>query len=97
MVGEAHDDVEREAGRDDDEVEREDDPHDARSARGLLRLGCRRWVCRWSGSRGRWSSSFDSGEPRWSSHTVNRIMSVNWRYSDCQFSITSTPKSDETR
>jgi len=53
--------------------------------------------CRWSDSRPPWSSSFDSGEPRWSSHTVNRIMSVNWRYSDCQFSITSTPKSEESR
>jgi hypothetical protein len=37
----------------------------------------------------------DSGEPRWTSHTVNRMKSVNWRYSDSQFSSTATPKFDE--
>jgi hypothetical protein len=42
------------------------------------------------------SSSFDSGEPRWRSQTVSKTNSVNWRYSDCQFSITAFPNSDET-
>src|SRR5215218_6412066 len=39
--------------------------------------------------------SLDSGEPRWISQTVKRMKSVNWRYSDCQFSSTATPKFDE--
>ena len=37
-------------------------------------------------------SSFDSGEPRWSSQTVSRMNSVNWRYSDCQFSMHRGPE-----
>jgi len=42
------------------------------------------------------SSGFlDSGEPRWMSQTVAKMNSENCRYSDCQFSSTSTPKSDE--
>jgi hypothetical protein len=38
------------------------------------------------------SSDFDSGEPFCSSHTVSRMKRKNCRYSDCQFSATSTPK-----
>ena len=57
---------------------------------------CGPTFCRWSDSPPALSSSFDSGEPRWSSQTVSRMKSVNWRYSDCQFSITALPKSDET-
>ena len=42
------------------------------------------------------SSSFDSGEPRCRSQIVVRMNSVNWRYSDCQFSSTAVPNADET-
>ncbi|HET8592586.1 MAG TPA: hypothetical protein VFL56_02900, partial [Solirubrobacterales bacterium] len=31
--------------------------------------------------------SFDSGEPRSTSQIVASMKSMNWRYSDCQFSI----------
>ena len=41
------------------------------------------------------SGFFDSVDPRWISQIVARMKSVNWRYSDCQFSITSTQKTDE--
>src|SRR4051794_36095496 len=37
----------------------------------------------------------DSVEPRCISHTVAVIIRKNWRYSDCQFSETSTAKLDE--
>src|SRR5215208_2212588 len=42
------------------------------------------------------SSSLDSGEPFWSSHTVVRMKRKNCRYSDCQFSITAWPKLEDT-
>src|SRR4051812_11439047 len=42
-------------------------------------------------------SSLDSVEPRSTSHTVPRMNSVNWRYSDCQFSMTSTTNDDDVR
>jgi hypothetical protein len=34
----------------------------------------------------------DSGEPFCTSHTVRKMYRKNCRYSDCQFSATSTPK-----
>jgi hypothetical protein len=37
---------------------------------------------------------FDSGEPFWMNQTVSRMNSVNWRYSDCQFSVTAWAKLD---
>jgi len=37
----------------------------------------------------------DSGDPRWTNHAVSVMYSRNWRYSDCQFSATSTAKSEE--
>jgi hypothetical protein len=37
----------------------------------------------------------DSVEPRCTSHTVPRMKSVNCRYSDCQFSMTSTAYADD--
>ena len=37
----------------------------------------------------------DSEDPRWTNHTVSRMYSVNCRYSDCQFSATSTAYCDE--
>jgi hypothetical protein len=40
---------------------------------------------------------FDSGEPRCTNQTVSRRKRVNWRYSDCQFSITALPKEEEIR
>ncbi len=64
--------------------------------RGEFCCACGPTFCLSSDSRPALSSSFDSGEPRCSSQTVNRMNSVNWRYSDCQFSITAFPKSDET-
>ena len=43
------------------------------------------------------SSTFlDSGEPFCTNQTVATMKSVNWRYSDCQFSITAWPKSADT-
>jgi hypothetical protein len=39
----------------------------------------------------------DSGEPFCSNQTVAKANSANWRYSDCQFSITALPKLDEVR
>jgi hypothetical protein len=54
----------------------------------------------------RWSSSepgpalcisFDSGEPRCSSQTVAKMYRKNCRYSDYQFSVTSTAKSEDVR
>src|SRR5215210_1216500 len=42
-------------------------------------------------------NAFDSVEPFWTSQTVTRMKRVNWRNSDCQFSITLPPKSEETR
>ena len=42
-------------------------------------------------------SSFDSGEPRCTNQIVSRMKSANCRYSDCQFSSTRRPKSDESR
>jgi hypothetical protein len=39
----------------------------------------------------------DSGEPFCTNHTVNKIKRVNWRYSDCQFSVTACAKLDEVR
>ena len=43
------------------------------------------------------SSSFDSGEPFCRSQTVANANSANWRYSDCQFSITALPKCEVER
>jgi hypothetical protein len=42
-------------------------------------------------------SSFDSGEPRWTSQTVAKRNRKNCRYSDCQFSATSTANRDVVR
>ena len=39
----------------------------------------------------------DSGEPFWMNQTVSRMNSVNWRYSDCQFSVTACAKLDVVR
>ena len=39
----------------------------------------------------------DSGEPRCTSHTVSMMNSRNCRYSDCQFSATSTAKVEDIR
>jgi len=39
--------------------------------------------------------SFDSGEPRWMSQIVAPMKTKNCRNSDCQFSLTSTRKSEE--
>ena len=33
------------------------------------------------------STCLDSGEPFWTNQTVAKTNSVNWRYSDCQFSV----------
>ena len=33
-------------------------------------------------------------DPRWTSQVVATMYSANWRYSDCQFSATSTAKAD---
>ena len=63
--------------------------------RGEFCCACGPTFCDWSDSRPALSSGFDSGEPRCTSQTVSRMKSVNWRYSDCQFSITALPKSDE--
>src|SRR5918999_3297213 len=41
-------------------------------------------------------SSFDSGDPFCTSHTVAKMNRKNCRYSDCQFSITAWPNDDET-
>ena len=41
------------------------------------------------------SGFFDSVEPRCTSQTVTRIMRKNCRYSDCQFSATSTAKLED--
>jgi hypothetical protein len=38
------------------------------------------------------SSSFDSGDPLWTSQIVAAANSANWRYSDCQFSVTAWAK-----
>jgi hypothetical protein len=43
------------------------------------------------------SSSLDSGDPFCTSQTVRKMNRKNWRYSDCQFSSTSTPKLAEVR
>jgi hypothetical protein len=37
----------------------------------------------------------DSVEPRWTSQIVATMKRVNCRYSDCQFSMTSTMNADE--
>jgi hypothetical protein len=42
-------------------------------------------------------TGLDSGEPRCTSQTVATMNSRNCRYSDCQFSATSTAKSEEMR
>src|SRR4051794_24037185 len=39
-------------------------------------------------------ASLDSVDPRWTSHTVAKTYRKNCRYSDCQFSITSTANDD---
>jgi hypothetical protein len=39
--------------------------------------------------------SLESEEPRCTSQTVAKTYRENCRYSDCQFSMTSTPKDDE--
>src|SRR5687767_14155443 len=40
-------------------------------------------------------TGLDSVEPSWISHTVRMMNKKNCRYSDCQFSMTSTPNVDE--
>jgi hypothetical protein len=39
----------------------------------------------------------DSGEPFWMNQTVSRMKSVNWRYSDCQFSVTACANDELVR
>ena len=56
---------------------------------------CSPMSCSSSDSSPTSSGGLDSGEPRWMSHTVPRMNSENCRYSDCQFSRTSTPNSDD--
>jgi hypothetical protein len=56
---------------------------------------CSPSFCSSSDSAPALSSFFDSGEPFWTSQTVIRMNSVNWRYSDCQFSVTSTQNADD--
>src|SRR5919112_4568186 len=48
--------------------------------------------CLRSDSRPASSSGLDSGDPCWTSPTVRKMYRKNCRYSDCQFSATSTPK-----
>src|SRR5687767_9183109 len=54
-----------------------------------------RTCCFWSDSRPASSSRLDSFEPFWTSQTVARMKVVNWRNSDCQFSITAWPNADD--
>src|SRR4051812_7661025 len=58
-------------------------------------VACSPTFCSSSDSRPTLAGSLDSGDPRWISHTVPRMNSVNWRYSDCQFSSTSTAKDED--
>src|SRR3954447_25575017 len=60
-------------------------------------LACSPTFCSASDSPPSLPRSLDSGEPFWTSHTVTSAKSVNCRYSDCQFSITSTAKDDDVR
>src|SRR3954468_11824452 len=48
-----------------------------------------------SDSRPSWWIGFDSGEPRWNSQTVPNTERKNCKYSDCQFSATSTANDDD--
>jgi hypothetical protein len=56
---------------------------------GEFRWACGPISCLWSDSSPMSSGFFDSFEPRWTSQTVAMMKTVNWRNSDCQFSITA--------
>lgn len=57
---------------------------------------CSPTFCSSSDSRPCSPGFFDSGEPRSTNQIVASMKSMNCRYSDCQFSITALPKSEET-
>src|SRR3954469_10274857 len=65
--------------------------------RGESSSAWRPTFCSFSDSPPSLPGGLDSGEPRWTNQTVSRMYSVNWRYSDCQFSITSAMNDDEVR
>src|SRR3954469_10119784 len=74
----------------------------SRRPRTLAQLGesclaCSPTSCSSSDSPPSWPTSWDRGEPFWTSHTVRRMNSVNWRYSDCQFSVTACAKLEVVR
>src|SRR3954453_18826790 len=71
-------------------------PHPPSRARvGESSSACRPTFCCSSDSVPTSPGSFDSVEPRCTSQTVTRIMRKNCRYSDCQFSATSTAKLED--
>src|SRR3954447_7063613 len=65
--------------------------------RGESGLACSPIIWSSSDSRPSLPSCLDSVEPFCTSQTVNSTKSVNCRYSDCQFSMTSTQNEDEVR
>src|SRR3954451_23882985 len=77
--------------------EREKSPvrHPPRAHRGESASACSPTCCSSSDSTPSSPGSLDSVDPRWTSQTVARMYSVNCRYSDCQFSMTSTQKAEE--
>src|SRR3954452_5436757 len=62
---------------------------------GEFGLACAPIICFSSVSTPSSPGCLDSVDPRCTNQTVASTYSVNWRYSDCQFSITSAMNDDD--
>ena len=76
-------------------VQRSPQPADLRPSRRIRRRRARRRSAPCPSSMPSLPSSFDSGEPRCTSQIVAAMYRKNCRYSDCQFSATSTANADD--